>query len=48
MARRTNKQIIESIKAEIEGMKGYDAAVIAKALNGRYHPDKISQAIKGN
>jgi hypothetical protein len=45
-ARRTERQLIEAIKSEVEGMKGYDARVIAIALNGRYHPTKIQQALK--
>lgn len=44
--KRTNKQIINCIIAELDGMQGYSIEVIAKALNKRYHPEKIAQAVK--
>lgn len=47
--KRTEAQIIEAIKSEIRGIVseyGWDENIISAALNKRYNPEKIAQAIE--
>lgn len=50
MTKRTNRQIIEAIKAEIQGavevIGYYDAEIIGNMLVERYNPSLIKQAVE--